>query len=102
MSTETIAQSNATTFTPVDIVTKVLAGGVRVPSFQRGLRWQWEDVRRLFDSIVKGYPIGSFLLWERKAEQAKFVSAASTSTRPAAQLSSSSTVSNESRASPTR
>jgi hypothetical protein len=27
-------------------------------------------VRRLFDSIVKGYPIGNLLLWIRPAPQA--------------------------------
>ncbi|WP_407635669.1 DUF262 domain-containing protein [Lamprocystis purpurea] len=41
-----------------------------MPEFQRPLRWQWEDVRRLFDSIVKGYPIGNLLLWIRPAPQA--------------------------------
>ena len=50
--------------TPEDIVAEVLAGRVRVPAFQRGLRWRWEDVKRLFDSIVKGYPIGTFILWK--------------------------------------
>lgn len=66
-----MSQPNARTFTPVDIVNAVLAGQVRVPSFQRKFRWQWEDVRRLFDSITKGYPIGDLLLWERKAPQEK-------------------------------
>lgn len=64
-----MSQPNAKTFTPEDIVAEVLAGRVRVPSFQRRFRWQWEDVRRLFDSIARGYPIGDLLLWERDAEQ---------------------------------
>ncbi|MRG94684.1 GmrSD restriction endonuclease domain-containing protein [Polyangium spumosum] len=67
MASETISQPNAKTFTPEEIVTEVLAGRVRVPSFQRSYRWQWEDVRRLFDSIAKGYPIGNLLLWSRSA-----------------------------------
>jgi hypothetical protein len=46
---------------------------VRIPEFQRPLRWQWEDVRRLFDSIVKGYPIGNLLLWQRPAPAARIV-----------------------------
>jgi uncharacterized protein with ParB-like and HNH nuclease domain len=69
MASSTSSQPNATTFTPEDIVTEVLAGHVRVPSFQRKFRWQWEDVRRLFESMAKGYPIGNLLLWERHAEQ---------------------------------
>lgn len=69
MVSDTMSQPDARTFTPEDIVAEVLAGRVRVPSFQRRFRWQWEDVRRLFDSIARGYPIGNLLLWERDAEQ---------------------------------
>ncbi len=69
MATEASAQPSAKTFTPDDIVGEVLAGRVRVPSFQGKFRWQWRDVQRLFDSIVKGYPIGSLLLWERPARK---------------------------------
>ena len=47
------------------IVVKVLAGGIRVPAFQRPLRWQAPDVVKLFDSILRGYPIGSLLFWKR-------------------------------------
>ena len=43
------------------------AGRLRVPTFQRPLRWALRDVIQLFDSIVKGFPIGSLLLWEREA-----------------------------------
>jgi hypothetical protein len=42
-------------------------GRLRVPTFQRPLKWTRRDVVRLFDSIVKGFPIGSLLLWERQA-----------------------------------
>lgn len=59
---------NATSYTLEDLVRFVLDGRVRIPAFQRGLRWQWEDVRRLFDSIAKGYPIGSLLFWARPGE----------------------------------
>lgn len=45
------------------------AGAIRVPHFQRDFRWGWEDVRRLFDSILKGYPVGSLLLWHRSAPE---------------------------------
>lgn len=65
-----ISQSAAKTFTVVDLVAEALKGRIRIPEFQRPLRWQWEDVRRLFDSIVKGYPIGNLLLWKRLAPAA--------------------------------
>jgi len=61
----------ADTETVEDLVDLVRRGHVRVPSFQRGLRWNAEDVRALFDSIYRGYPIGSFLLRKGAAEAAR-------------------------------
>lgn len=46
-------------------------GRIRVPHFQRPLRWQRDDVIKLFDSIVRGYPVGSLLLWRRQAPSEK-------------------------------
>ena len=43
---------------------RVLEGAIRVPPFQRPLRWEADDVVKLFDSILKGYPIGSLLFWK--------------------------------------
>lgn len=40
-------------------------GRIRIPHFQRPLRWQRDDVIKLFDSIMRGYPVGSLLLWLR-------------------------------------
>lgn len=54
-----------------ELVTLVRAGEIRIPEFQRPFRWGIEDARRLFDSIVRGYPLGSLLLWERRAEKAR-------------------------------
>jgi len=45
-------------------------GKVRLPDFQRKLRWADRDVHRLFDSIYRGYPIGTLLFWERSAPAA--------------------------------
>ncbi len=50
------------------ILSKVLAGEIRVPDFQRPLRWKGADVVLLFDSILKGYPVGSLLFWKRPAD----------------------------------
>ena len=71
MTQDALNRPNATTYNLEDIVYEVLAGRVRIPSFQRQFRWQWEDVRRLFESITKGYPIGSLLLWARPAPAAE-------------------------------
>lgn len=37
---------------------------VSVPEFQRGYVWKTAQVKSLFDSLVKRYPIGSFIIWE--------------------------------------
>jgi len=42
-------------------------GQVRMPRFQRGFRWDHRDVDNLFDSVRRGFPIGSLLLWKRSA-----------------------------------
>ena len=53
--------------TPVDLVSEVGRGRVRIPPFQRGFKWGSRDIIKLFDSIVRGYPIGNLLLWQRSA-----------------------------------
>ncbi|MGH8907619.1 MAG: DUF262 domain-containing protein [Egibacteraceae bacterium] len=68
MSTGLDMRVSATTYDLEDLVTEAWAGRIRVPHFQRDFRWTRRDVIRLFDSIVKGYPIGSLLLWVRPAE----------------------------------
>lgn len=62
------ARPTAATYQLEQLVDMVRSGQVRVPHFQRDFRWGKEDVRRLFDSILKGYPIGSLLLWQRPAD----------------------------------
>ena len=37
---------------------------VRIPAFQRGLVWKPRQVELLWDSILRGFPIGSFVLSE--------------------------------------
>ncbi|WP_225851016.1 DUF262 domain-containing protein [Streptomyces sp. HPF1205] len=59
-------QPSATTYELGDLVAQAWNGKVHVPHFQRDFRWTTTDVLRLFDSIVKGYPIGNLLLWVRR------------------------------------
>ncbi len=60
----------AETETVEDLVALVMRGSVRVPIFQRGLKWAGEDVVALFDSLYRGYPVGSILLRKGPAEAA--------------------------------
>jgi hypothetical protein len=36
---------------------------VAVPEFQRGFVWKTIQVKKLFDSLINQYPVGSFILW---------------------------------------
>lgn len=60
----------ATAFSIEDLLDRVRRGEVRVPEFQRPLRWKANDVRELLDSIYRGYPIGTLLFWKREAPAA--------------------------------
>lgn len=57
----------ASTLTVRELIGRVEKGRVRLPDFQRPLRWSGEDIRRLLDSVARGYPIGSLLFWKREA-----------------------------------
>jgi hypothetical protein len=68
MTADFAVPSAARTFDLAELVDLARDGRIRVPHFQRDFRWESKDVRRLFDSIIKGYPIGSLLLWRRPAD----------------------------------
>jgi hypothetical protein len=48
------------------ILDAVLAGGIRIPAFQRGFVWDMGRVAYLMDSIYKNYPFGSLLFWRTR------------------------------------
>ena len=37
---------------------------VAIPGFQRGYVWRVAQVKNLFDSLIKNYPVGSFIIWK--------------------------------------
>ena len=39
-----------------------------LPAFQREYVWKPEQIERLFDSLMRGYPISSMLFWKLKGE----------------------------------
>lgn len=47
-----------------DVLDEIAAGGIRIPKFQRPFVWRPRQMLELFDSIERGYPIGSVLLWQ--------------------------------------
>lgn len=46
------------------LVNDVALGRVALPDLQRSFVWNTTQVRDLFDSIYKGYPVGYLLFWE--------------------------------------
>jgi hypothetical protein len=46
-----------------ELVQRVKAGDIKLPKFQRIFVWNRTDILNLCDSVYKGYPIGSILLW---------------------------------------
>jgi hypothetical protein len=49
------------------LLVDITAGRLRVPRFQRPFVWERGQMLDLFDSIERGYPIGSILTWETHA-----------------------------------
>jgi hypothetical protein len=39
-----------------------------IPEFQREFVWNEKKIRELFDSLIKNYPIGSFIIWKTSKE----------------------------------
>ncbi|MFD8200592.1 DUF262 domain-containing protein [Streptomyces sp. NPDC059701] len=56
---------------PLELVEAALSGRIRIPRFQRSYRWEASDSERLFDSILRGYPIGNLLMWRKPAPAAE-------------------------------
>jgi len=50
-----------------DLIKLVMSGRIRIPVCQRDLQWGAEDVIALFDSIYRGYPVGSLLFHKHSA-----------------------------------
>lgn len=53
-----------------ELVKDVKTGDIKLPKFQRPFVWKKSDILKLLDSIYRGYPIGSILLWLTKEKLA--------------------------------
>ena len=68
-----------------DVIKLASEGRLRMPSFQRPFRWEPADRRALLDSIYRGYPVGTLLLWKNPptdTEVGRPLDAVSTTTGP--------------------
>lgn len=64
-------------------------GEILLPEMQRSFVWQSSQVMRLFDSLYRGYPIGTILLWGMKGSVVTRPSAFETETQDGTHLSPS-------------
>ena len=53
------------------ILDQIDNGDIALPEFQRGYVWNREQVRGLFTSLYRGYPIGGFMMWTTPAVTAQ-------------------------------
>lgn len=50
------------------LIAEVRSGQVKIPQFQRQFVWDIKASAKLIDSIIKGYPIGTFIFWRTNEE----------------------------------
>jgi hypothetical protein len=53
-----------------EVLDHIDLGAIALPQFQRGYVWNRLQVRGLMDSLYRGYPAGSLLVWVTKSETA--------------------------------
>jgi uncharacterized protein with ParB-like and HNH nuclease domain len=46
------------------VIREIQANKYILPAIQREFVWSSEQIEKLFDSLMRGYPIGSFLFWK--------------------------------------
>src|SRR6266480_3831608 len=57
-----LPEPQSVTFT--NLFAEILDGTIKIPQFQREFVWPRHKSSKLLDSIVKGFPIGTFILWK--------------------------------------
>jgi len=55
----------------VDVVNDIHKKNYLLPAIQREFVWDTEQIEKLFDSLMRDYPIGSFLFWKVEKENVK-------------------------------
>ena len=50
------------------LLQEIEKGQIKIPQFQRNFVWSVSDSAKLMDSIIKGYPIGTFIFWRTKEQ----------------------------------
>lgn len=57
----------------ITILDRIKNGRILIPKFQRDFVWNTKQILDLLDSILKGFPIGSLILWTPELVQFKII-----------------------------
>ena len=49
-----------------NLISEIEKGQIKIPQFQRDFVWSIQKSASIIDSILKGYPIGTFIFWRTK------------------------------------
>ena len=49
-----------------DLISDISRGQIKIPQFQREFVWSVQKSAALMDSVIKGYPVGTFIFWATK------------------------------------
>jgi hypothetical protein len=60
----TYGKPDVNTVSIVRFVEQAVNGEIDIPEFQREFVWTKDQVKELLDSLIKGYPVGSFIVWD--------------------------------------
>ncbi len=59
-----LPEPQASTFS--GLISDIEKGQIKIPQFQREFVWDIKKSANLMDSIIKGYPIGTFIFWKTR------------------------------------
>ena len=65
---DVLTQYRDTSFPLRTLVAEIERGSIALPDIQRPFVWHNTQVRNLFDSIYRGFPIGQVMFWETGAD----------------------------------
>jgi hypothetical protein len=65
---DVLTQYRDTSFPLRTLVAEIERGAIALPDIQRPFVWHNTQVRNLFDSIYRGFPIGQVMFWETGAD----------------------------------
>ena len=63
--------SYQTALTIVDVIDEIHKKKYLLPSIQREFVWDTYQIEKLFDSLMRDYPINAFLFWQVEKEKVK-------------------------------